>query len=198
MPEMLPIWRHLDDVLITNLAVRVPISTRISSKGGEDERWGSKNKKYEVAEVTKMICIVWQVVSKIDRKSLCSWHQPNGGLKVTHGCSTPTLQLSSLVLCLRLREAPLLALRRMIRLYLISGGGPGDMRGGINSTNIFRIVWEKVPNPDIDSDGSEDTKSHSSFSGLSGHLLRLIQQIRVIESYFGTLRHKVTFRVVST
>ena len=72
------------------------------------------------------------------------------------------------------------------------------MRGGINSTNIFRIVWEKLPNPDIDSDGSEDTKSHSSFSGLSVQLLRLIRQLRVLESYLGTSWHKVTFRVAST
>ena len=55
-PEMLPVWRHVDDVLILNLAVRVAMSTRMPPKVGGDERWGSKPKKYEVAEVTKMIC----------------------------------------------------------------------------------------------------------------------------------------------
>ena len=82
-----------------------------------------------------MIRIVWQGVSKIDKKGLCYLHGTNGGFKVTDGCSTPTFQLLSLVLFLCLREAPLLAMRRMVRLYLILGGGPGDMRVGINSTN---------------------------------------------------------------
>ena len=103
-----------------------------------------------------MICRVWQGVCKIDRKDLCSLHQPNGGFKVTHGCLTPTFQLSSLVLCLCLHEAPLLALRRMVRLYLILGVGPGDTIGGINSTNGWITVWEQLPNPNIDSDDGED------------------------------------------
>ena len=60
------------------------------------------------------------------------------------------------------------------------------MRGGINSTNGWRTVWEKLPSPDIDSDVSEDIKSHSSLSGFSGQLLRLIRLIRVLKSYLGT------------
>ena len=71
---MLPVWRHVDDMLITKLAVRVDISTRIPSKGGRDERWRSKPKKSEVAEATKTIHRVWKVVSKIYRKGLCSLH----------------------------------------------------------------------------------------------------------------------------
>ena len=55
-PEMLPIWVHVDDMLIVKLSVRVAISTRMPLKGGGDKRWGSKSKKSEVAEVTKMIC----------------------------------------------------------------------------------------------------------------------------------------------
>ena len=86
----------------------------------------------------------------------------------------------------------------MVRLYLISGGGPGDIRGGINGNNGRRNVREKLPNTGIDRDGGEDTKSHSSFYGLSGQLLRLILKLRVMESYFGTSWHKVTFRVAYT
>ena len=59
-------------------------------------------------------------------------------------------------------------------------------------------MWEQLPNTEIDSDGGEDTKDHSSFSGLSGQLLRLIRHIRVPESYLGTSWHKVTLRVDST
>ena len=72
------------------------------------------------------------------------------------------------------------------------------MRGGINSTNGWRTVWEKLTNPNIDSDGGEDIKAHSSFSGLSVQLLRLVQQLRVLGSYLGTSWHKVTFKVAST
>ena len=86
--EILPFWQHMDDLLIANLAVRVVISTRIPSKGGRDERWGSKPKKYEVAEATKMIRGVCQGVSKNYRKGIFSLNQPNGGLKVTHGTFT--------------------------------------------------------------------------------------------------------------
>ena len=72
------------------------------------------------------------------------------------------------------------------------------MRGGINSTNGWRTVWEKLPNPDIDIDGGKDAKSCCSLSSLSGQLLRIIQQLRVLELYLGTFWHKVTIRVAST
>ena len=72
------------------------------------------------------------------------------------------------------------------------------MRGGINSTNGWRTLCEQLPNPDIDSDGSKDTKSHLSFSIFSGQILRLIRYLRVLELYLGTLWHKVAFRVAST
>ena len=61
-PEMLPDWRHMNDVLIAKLVVRVAMSTMMPSKGGGDERWGSKLNKSEVSEATKMICRVWQGV----------------------------------------------------------------------------------------------------------------------------------------
>ena len=57
--EMMPVWRHVDDVLIKNLEVRVAISTRIPSKGDGYERWGSKPNKSKVAEATKISCRVW-------------------------------------------------------------------------------------------------------------------------------------------
>ena len=37
-PEMLPVYQHMDDVLIPNLALRVAMPTRMPSKGGGDER----------------------------------------------------------------------------------------------------------------------------------------------------------------
>ena len=86
----------------------------------------------------------------------------------------------------------------MACLYLILGGGPGVRIGGINRTNGRRTVWEQLPNTDIESDDGDDTKDNLSFSGLSGHLLRLIRQLRVLESYLGTSWHNVTFRVAST
>ena len=62
MPKLLPVWQHVHDVLITNLTVRVAMLAMMSSKGGGDERWRSKPKKFEVAEETKMIRSVWYVV----------------------------------------------------------------------------------------------------------------------------------------
>ena len=58
-PEMMLVWRHVDDVLIAKLAVRVTIPTRILLKCGRDERQGSKPKKYEVSGATKMSFTVW-------------------------------------------------------------------------------------------------------------------------------------------
>ena len=58
-PEMLPVWKQMDGVLIAKLAVRVETSTRIPSKGGGDEKWGSKPKKSEVSKATKIIRRVW-------------------------------------------------------------------------------------------------------------------------------------------
>ena len=72
--EMLNVWRHVDDVLIAKLTFRVAMSKSMPLKGGGDERWGSKPKKSEVAKATKIICRVWQGVSKIYRKGLCSLH----------------------------------------------------------------------------------------------------------------------------
>ena len=81
-PEMLPIWRHVNDDLITKLALKVAISERMTPKSGGDERWGSKPKKDDVSEATKMIRRVWQGVSKIDSPL----HRTNGGFRVNHGC----------------------------------------------------------------------------------------------------------------
>jgi len=44
----------------------------------------------------------------------------------------------SLSMCLRLREAPLLTLRRCARLFLCATSGPGDMRG--DDTNAWRSL----------------------------------------------------------
>ena len=74
MLEMLPVWRHMNDVLIANLKVRLEMSTRTTLKGGGDEIWGSKPMKTEVSKTTKIICRVWQAVSKIDSKGICSLH----------------------------------------------------------------------------------------------------------------------------
>ena len=57
--EMLPVWKHVDDVLIANIAVRVAMSTRMPSNGGGYERWGSKTNKSEVSKATKTIWRVW-------------------------------------------------------------------------------------------------------------------------------------------
>ena len=73
-PEMLPVWLHMDDVPIANLAVRVSKSTNMPSKGCGDKIRGSKPKKSEVAKEIKMIRRVCQGVSKIDRKGLYSLH----------------------------------------------------------------------------------------------------------------------------
>ena len=67
------------------------------------------------------------------------------------------------------------------------------MIGGTNSNNGWRTVWEQLPNTYIDSDGGKDTKAHLPFSGLLGQLLRLIRQLRVMESYLSTSWNKVTF-----
>ena len=69
-PEMLPVWKHVDDVLIAKLAVRMATSTTMQPKGGGYEIWLSKRKKSDVAEANKMIRRVGQGVSKIDRKGL--------------------------------------------------------------------------------------------------------------------------------
>ena len=53
--EMLPVRKHVDDVIIENMAMRVTISTRTPPKGGGDERWVSKPKKSEVSEATNMM-----------------------------------------------------------------------------------------------------------------------------------------------
>ena len=72
------------------------------------------------------------------------------------------------------------------------------MRGGINSNNRWRTLWEQLQNYDIYSDDGEDKNSHLSFSGLLGQLLRLIRQLRVLESYLGTSWQKISFRGTST
>ena len=74
MPKILPAWRHMYDVLIAKLAVRVAMSTSMPPKGGGYDRWGYKPKKYEVSEATKMIRRVWQGVYKIDRKGICYFY----------------------------------------------------------------------------------------------------------------------------
>lgn len=55
---------------------------------------------------------------------------------------TQALNFSKLNTCYRLREAPLLALRRCCRLFLCATSGPGDMRG--DGTNGWKSIRDTV------------------------------------------------------
>ena len=67
------------------------------------------------------------------------------------GCNNDTFQTlrhtHTHPLCIRLREEPLVSLRRAVRLFLIATGGPGSMRG-----EYWLSVFEKAVDPDTDND----------------------------------------------
>ena len=64
---------------------------------------------------------------------------------ITDQRKTQALNLFKLNTCYRLREAPLLALRRCCRLFLCATSGPGDMRGdGTNGWKAYEIRWKTV------------------------------------------------------
>jgi len=125
--SLLPVRKHVDKVLLRKLANKVVSLTK--SKEGQVYT----PKKAEVDMALKMIESEW---GDATRDSPMHQHQ------------------STLVSTIRLREAPLQTLRRVMRLFLCAGGGPGSMRG--DGTNGWRSClsegdWHKVEYPGLNS-----------------------------------------------
>lgn len=124
--SLLPVRKHVDKVLLRKLASKV-VSLSKSKEGQVYTR------RAEVEMALKMIESEWK-----DATTESPMQQNQSRLMST----------------LRLREAPLLTLRRVMRLFLCAGGGPGSMRG--DGTNGWRSClvegdWHKVEYPGLNS-----------------------------------------------
>ena len=124
--SLLPVRKHVDKVLLRKLATKVASL----SKSIDGEMYTPK--KAEVDTVLKMIESEWN-----DANSDVAPQNRN-------------IFLSTV----RLREAPLQTLRRVMRLFLCAGGGPGSMRcDGANGWRscLTEADWHKVEYPGLSS-----------------------------------------------
>ena len=110
---ILPVKKHVDYVLTRKLAMRLATLT-----SGEEVM--AKPLKSDVDEACQII-----ENARVAALEFCRGNAP--------------FLLKDQVSALRLREAPLMTLRRLLRVYLIASGGPGRMRG--DGTN----GWLHVP-----------------------------------------------------
>jgi len=125
--SLLPVRKHVDKVLLRKLASKV-VSL---SKSREGQVYAPK--KAEVDNALKMIESEWN-----DATTDSSMQQSQRSVLST----------------IRLREAPLQTLRRLMRLFLCAGGGPGSMRGdGTNGWKSCSVEgdWHKVEYPGLNS-----------------------------------------------
>lgn len=112
---LLPVQKHVDFVLTRKLALK--IATLASDLGPQ-----SKPRKADVDYACQIIQRVWG--------KTCN--ALNGDCSIAF--------FKQVVTTVRLREAPLTTLRRVLRLFLCASGGPGNMRG--DGTN----GWMHIPN----------------------------------------------------
>ena len=125
--SLLPVRKHVDKVLLRKLANKV-VSL---SKTKEGQVYTPK--KAEVDTALKIIESEWKDATRDSVRQ----------------------SQNSLLSTIRLREAPLQTLRRVLRLFLCAGGGPGSMRG--NGNNGWRSclakadLWQKVEYPGLNS-----------------------------------------------
>ncbi len=144
--SLLPVRKHVDKVLLRKLASKV-VSL---SKSEEGQVYTPRRAEVEMA--LKMIESEWK-----DATTESPMQQSQ----------------SSLMSTIRLREAPLQTLRRVMRLFLCAGGGPGSMRG--NGTNGWRSClvegdWHKVEYPGLNSRfGLEAYPLQKYFAALPEH-----------------------------
>lgn len=161
--SLLPVRKHVNKVLLRKLAKKV-----ISLSKEKDEQVHTP-KKAEMEAALQMIDSAWNDSTKdSDQQS-----QKN------------------ILSTIRLREAPLHTLRRVMRLFLCAGGGPGSMRG--DGTNGWRSClakadsWHKVEYPGLHSRlGLESHPLHKYFAVVPEHeaasrVFRSLNEFRLFE-----------------
>lgn len=124
---LLPVRKHVDLVLLNKLGAKI---ASLSEEGTM-----FKSGKSDMGEVSRMINSAWSDVHQAVNPSSDG---SNNGIVTT----------------LRLREAPLMTLRRCLRIFLCAGGGPGSMRGngrnGWLSVNTASTdLWHTVDYPGL-------------------------------------------------
>ncbi len=123
--SLLPVRKHVNKVLLRKLAMKMIML----SKTKDDQVRAPKREEVEMTQ--QMIETAWKNVTK----------------------DYAELTKSNVLSTIRLREAPLQTLRRVMRLFLCAGGGPGSMRG--DGTNGWRTCyetsdsWHKVEYPGL-------------------------------------------------
>ena len=119
--RLLPVIKHVNRVLMRKMAIKVA-SSILPPRGGFQDT----PRKAEVDLVAEAIRLAWETASK-------PFHQTALGHAGHAGNTAPAT--------LRLREAPLKTLRRVLRLFYIAGGGPGAMRG--DGSNCWLSVLDR-------------------------------------------------------
>eukprot|EP00804_Cyclotella_cryptica_P013630 CCRYP_012948-RA/>CCRYP_012948-RA protein AED:0.21 eAED:0.21 QI:450/1/1/1/0/0/2/121/1455 len=131
--RMLPVRKHVDHVLIRKFAFKIVLlASRVD-----------KPRKSDIDNASRLIHDSWK--SSLNNASIRSEDSSFSG---------------GVICTLRLREAPLIALRRVMRLFLCASGGPGRMRDATNG-------WLNVPPA---SSSEEDLWHNVTYPGLSCRL----------------------------
>jgi hypothetical protein len=112
--SLLPVRKHVEQVLVRKLA------NKLVSLSKTKEGQVYTPKKAEVEMALQRIELEWKNATR----------------------DSVRLNQNSLLSTIRLREAPLQTLRRLMRLFLCAGGGPGSMRG--DGTNGWRSCFAKA------------------------------------------------------
>jgi hypothetical protein len=131
--KMLPVRKHVDHVLIRKFALKV------ASLASQEV----KTREADVDDAFRVIHDSWKF----------SLNDPF--------IRSKDYSLSEGIICtLRLREAPIIALRRVLRLFLCASGGPGRMRDATNG-------WLNIPTKPS---SEEDFWHNVTYPGLSSRL----------------------------
>ncbi len=136
--SVLPVIRHVDDVVIDNVARKIAEALRLASSGssrssssnnGRGSTWSSMpNNRRRSTGAAELL--------RRQKRTIKARILSIMNYKAQQQQQLPLLACG----CFPLREEPALTLRRCIRLYLCATSGPGEMRGDGDRTNGWRSL----------------------------------------------------------
>jgi hypothetical protein len=140
---MLPVIKHVNRLLLRKMAQKLASMMMMTN--------ANKTNNIHKSEIDKAEQIIHKAWSMARH---CKFY---GGHDDDDEGSNNTMKYIVFAFCLR--EAPLRALRRIMRLFLCAGGGPGAMRG--DGTNGWICVLDKNDQSSSSLSSSSESKWHN-------------------------------------
>ena len=131
--QQLPVENHLKNILLESLASK--LLDEVEKKTVVKDNASTDASGKSVLDIISTVKAIWQEINVSKNTDL------------------------NLLMCIRLKEEPLKALRRCARLYLIAGNGSGTMRS--DGTNAWLTIYEGSTDENKDKNALYDARTYA-------------------------------------